>query len=237
LAAIITELESTTGTKLGLAALAAGAAGSPATAVTAGSWRSGHAWSTIKVPLAVAALGGRSGQTVDAAAAKAITVSDNEAAQTLWDTLGTPDQAGPAVEAVLRQGGDQTTSVQRTRTRAEFSAFGQTDWSLVDQAAFAAGFPAGEAANQVWELMGQIDSSQRWGLGKFDGAHFKGGWGPDDSGYVVRQFGQIPVPGGCAAIALGTWAPSFEAGTRVLDQLAADLAAMTDILPAGPCRT
>jgi hypothetical protein len=204
--------------------------------VSAGSWTTGHAWSTIKVPLAIAALSALPGEASDARAAQAITISDNASAQAMWDSLGAPAAAGAAVDAVLRDGGDLATNVQQTKTRPEFTAFGQTTWSLADQAAFAARFPAGAPAARVWELMGQIDSSQRWGLGAFAGAHFKGGWGPDDAGYVVRQFGQVPVAGGCSAVAIGAWAPNFDAGVRALNALAEALAAMADGLPSGPCR-
>jgi hypothetical protein len=230
---VVASLESSTGTKLGVTVLAPGAPGS--SAVSAGSWQSGHAWSTAKVPVAIAALSADPDGN-DASAVAAITVSDNAAAERLWGSLGTPSQAADAADAVLRRGGDVTTRVERTKTRPEYTAFGQTVWSLADQALFAASFPVDQASNRVWELMGQIDSSQRWGLGEFAGAHFKGGWGPDDSGYVVRQFGQLPLAGGCAAIAVGTWAPSFEAGTKALTQVAKALANKPDLLPVGPCR-
>jgi hypothetical protein len=235
LATMVTSLEAAAGTKLGVAVLAAGS-GPDAVVMTAGSWTSGHAWSTIKAPLAVAALGATPGGATDASAAKAITVSDNSAAEALWAGLGTADQAGAAVDAVLREGGDPVTLTQRTKTRPEFSPFGQTVWSLTDQAVFAADFPAGTAGDRVWGLMGQIDASQRWGLGAFEGARFKGGWGPDDSGYVVRQFGQIPVDGGCAAVAVGAWALDFDAGTRALTDLASALTELTGRFPAGACR-
>jgi hypothetical protein len=229
----VAALESSTGAQLGVAWLAAG--GEAAGVASAGSWSTGHAWSTVKVPIAIAALDAH-GASADAAAGLAITQSDNAAAGQLWDLLGADRPAADATEAVLRAGGDLATAVQPAKTRPEFSAFGQTLWDLRAQAGFAAQFPAGESADRVWELMGQIDSSQRWGLGRFDGAHFKGGWGPDDSGYVVRQFGQVPVGGGCTAIAVGAWAPTFAAGTRALDQLADTLAALSAQFPTGTCR-
>ncbi|MDR0593487.1 MAG: hypothetical protein LBG60_09605 [Bifidobacteriaceae bacterium] len=231
LAGAVAAVEASSGARLGVAVLAAGGAAP----VSAGSWPTGHAWSTAKVPVAIAALAADGSPANDALAAAAITLSDNAAAEQLWTGLGDSDQAGSAVDAVLREAGSAT-GVQRTRTRPEYTAFGQTTWSLADQAGFAARFPGGQAADRVWALMDQIDSSQSWGLGRFAGAHFKGGWGPDDSGYVVRQFGQVPVASGCAAIAIGGWAPSFEAGTAALDGLAQALLALSDRLPAGPCR-
>ncbi|MDR1512312.1 MAG: class A beta-lactamase-related serine hydrolase [Propionibacteriaceae bacterium] len=230
LAAVVAAAEAATGADLGVAALAAGG-DRPA---VAGGWTTGHAWSTVKVPLAIAALDAG----VDGAGAfaqAAITMSDNDAAWSLWNGLGAGDAAGSAVEAVLAAGGDTATTVQRTQARPEYTPFGQTTWTLEDQARFAAHWPAGAAAAQVWALMGQVDPSQRWGLGRFDGARFKGGWGPDDGGHTVRQFGVVAVPGGCTALAVGASAATFEAGVSALDDLAARLMAMADGLPAGEC--
>jgi beta-lactamase class A len=233
LAAAVASVEAATGAKLGVAVAAAGGGDRP---VEAGSWASGHAWSTIKAPLAVAALEAAPGPAADSAAVRAITVSDNAGAEALWDALGASEQAGAAVDGVLRAGGDAATVTQRTKTRSEFSPYGQTTWSLAAQASFAARFPAGAAGDRVWDLRGQIAPPQRWGLGRFDGAHFTGGWGPDDSGYVVRQFGQVPASDGCTAVALGAWAPNFDAGTRALSQLADAMKGLVDSFPSGPCR-
>src|SRR5690606_38936782 len=62
------------------------------------------AWSTIKVPLAIAAV--ERAETEGAAAPwpqveAAITRSDNGAATTLWSSLGPPQQAAQAVDEVL----------------------------------------------------------------------------------------------------------------------------------------
>ncbi|MDR2378318.1 MAG: hypothetical protein LBD70_02665 [Bifidobacteriaceae bacterium] len=224
LTATVAALEAETGTSLGVALLAAG--GDAASTISAGSWVSGRAWSTIKVPIAIAALeaGGS-----DAAAVLAITQSDNAAARELWNSIGAAEAAGAATDAVLRAGGDSATAVQRL-------PFGYTVWDLTAQAGFAAHFPAGAAADRVWDLMGQIDSSQRWGLGRLDAARFKGGWSPDDAGYTVRQFGQAPLANGCVAVAIAADASSFEAGAAALDRLADRLAALAEVLPTGPCR-
>ncbi|MDR0990467.1 MAG: hypothetical protein LBL92_03785 [Propionibacteriaceae bacterium] len=226
---LVAEVETTYGAEVGLAATAPNSTTAP---VVVGSWTTGHAWSTIKVPLAIAAL---TRQPVGADAAAAITVSDNAAAQRLWDGLGSGDAAGQAVEVVLAQGGDTTTVVQRTRTRPEYTAFGQTNWSLSSQVQFAANFPTSPAAQTVWALMGNISGSQSWGLGRLPDAHFKGGWGPDNGGYTVRQFGSIAQGEGCVAVAIGTEAATFDTGVAVLNDLADGLAELSDQLPVGPC--
>ncbi|GAB4584272.1 hypothetical protein Ntsu_21040 [Nocardia sp. IFM 10818] len=204
--------------------------------VTLGDWSSGPAWSTMKVPLALAALRQNSGYS--GTASTAITYSDNSAADVLWQSLGAPAAAAQAVEAVLREGGDAVTKVPATRTRSEYSAFGQADWSLDDQVRFAAKLPCLPESGSVTSLMGQISYGQRWGLGNLDGAEFKGGWGPDTGGnYLVRQFGLIPVEGGQVAVAIAA-APSsgsFDEGTVMLNKVAALVGEHLEELQGGVC--
>lgn len=201
---------------------------------TAGSWQSGVAWSTIKVPLAVAVARSDSGQVE--AAASAITASDNQAAETLWAALGGGQAAASAVTTVLADGGDTVTRVPAVHTRAGYSIFGQTQWSLGDQARFAASLPCLPGAGRVVELMGQIAPDQRWGLGRIPGARFKGGWGPGEAGgYLVRQFGLVPASGGDTAVALAVEAPTFEAGTAALSAMADELSRQLPGVAAGAC--
>ncbi|MBL1079327.1 hypothetical protein JK358_33475 [Nocardia sp. 2] len=201
-----------------------------------GNWSTGPAWSTIKVPLTLAALRENSGYT--GSANSAITNSDNSAADMLWQSLGTPDVAAQAVEAVLREGGDAVTKVPSTRTRAEYSPFGQANWSLSDQLRFASKLPCLPQADSVTGLMGKISYGQRWGLGTLDGAEFKGGWGPDINGkYLVRQFGLIPAPGGQVAIAIAAQpsSGSFDEGTVMLTKVATLISEHLDELRGGSC--
>lgn len=54
-----------------------------------GEWSTGVAWSTSKVPLAIAAI--RSDRSrAEGLVPKMITESDNAVAETLWSQLGTP---------------------------------------------------------------------------------------------------------------------------------------------------
>ena len=66
-----------------------------------GSWSTGVAWSTIKVPLAIAALR-VAGADVQPLVVRAITQSDNGAAEQLWSQLGPPDAAAQQVQRVRR---------------------------------------------------------------------------------------------------------------------------------------
>lgn len=202
-----------------------------------GDWTTGPSWSTMKVPLTLAVLR-TNGNTSTYQMSAAITESDNSAADGLWQALGTPDAAAKAVQSVLREGGDTTTTVPATRSRAEYSAFGQADWSLADQVRWASRLPCLPDADTVTTLMGKVVWGQQWGLGHLDNTRFKGGWGPDPSGnYLVRQFGLLTTPNGDVAISLAAQATSgtFDDGTQILNKMAGLITKHLDDLPAGHC--
>ncbi|MGS2805708.1 hypothetical protein [Nocardia sp. MW-W600-9] len=204
--------------------------------VTFGTWATGPAWSTIKVPLAIAAL--RNNASYATTATSAITASDNGAADTLWQSLGSGAAAATAVENVLREGGDTETTVPTTRTRADASIYGQAEWTLADQVRFAAHLPCIPQSQRVVGLMQQIIPSHRWGLGAFGSAEFKGGWGPDPSGkYLVRQFGLIDSPSGRIAIAFAAQpdSGSFNDGMTMLDKMATLISGHLSELAGGHC--
>ena len=184
--ATVTHVKSTFGGHLGVATV--GEEGPEAAGFTAPS----PAWSTIKVPIAIAAMRTVPGLEEDARAA--VSASDNGAAQRLFDAVG-PD----AVDAVLAEAGLDA-RVNTEPLRPEFSAFGQTHLSVADEAVLTGRIACVEGADPVLRLMGQIDPTQVYGLGTV-GALFKGGWGPDAAGaYQVRQFGLVPRGD-------GAWAP------------------------------
>jgi hypothetical protein len=180
--------------------------------VSLGSWTSGVAWSTIKVPLAIAA------PAVDDAdlVFKTITLSDNAAAEELWSRLG--DSAARLVQAVIRKAGDPTTEVESRRLRAEYTPFGQTRWSLTDQARFAAGLSLVPEASRVIELMGDLSADHCWGLAA-NGFAAKGGWGPGTAhDYLVRQFGIVSGTVG-VALAAEVGDGGYEAGVEAVNAL------------------
>ncbi|MFC4374939.1 hypothetical protein ACFO5K_12590 [Nocardia halotolerans] len=204
--------------------------------VTLGNWTTGPAWSTIKIPLAIAAL--RADAAYSTSAAAAITASDNSAADTLWGSLGRGAEAAAAVESVLREGGDTNTTVPAVRTRSDASVFGQAQWALADQVRFASQLPCLPRSERVVGLMQQIVVSHRWGLGAFTSAEFKGGWGPDTSGnYLVRQFGLIDSPSGRVAVAFAAQPDSgaFADGMTMLDKMSTLLSGHLSELAGGHC--
>ena len=198
----------------------------------------GVAWSTSKVPLAIAALRGPGGASLAASVNQAIIESDNSAADTLWRSLGGGTTAANKVDSVLREGHDTATQTQGQVVRPPYSAFGQTQWSLQNQATFTAGLPCIPDSGPVLTMMGNISGSQQWGLGVIPSARFKGGWGPGASGgYLVRQLGIVIAPGGLVAIAIATEpsSGSFNDGTQILSQVANLIQRHTAELPAGSC--
>jgi hypothetical protein len=182
-----------------------------------GPWSTGVAWSTIKVPLAIAAL--RSGQAASDLVVKAITKSDNAASEKLWAGLGEPVQAARQVRAVIEESGDTATAVESRRVRPGFTAFGQTQWALDRQARFAAQLPSIPGAGVVIDLMRRLTARQCWGLAA-RGIAAKGGWGPGRTGrtYLVRQFGLIPDRH--VGVALAAEARNFKTGVEVVNDLA-----------------
>jgi hypothetical protein len=184
--------------------------------VSLGAWSSGVAWSTIKVPLAIAALDEDLEKDNADLVLKTITQSDNAAAEELWSRLG--ESAAQLVQAVIREAGDPTTVVESRRLRAEYTPFGQTRWSLAGQARFAAGLSRVPEASRVIDLMGGLSADHRWGLaGK--GFAAKGGWGPgiaDD--YLVRQFAIVSGTVG-VALAAEVGDGGYEAGVEVVNTL------------------
>ena len=205
-----------------------GGAGAPQ---VAGDLVADVAWSTSKVPIAIAAV--RATGAADANVNAAITVSDNAAAEAMWASLGGPYAAAAATDAVLRDGGDPVTRTNPERIRPEFTAFGQTQWALADQAAFGANLTCIDGGGPVVEAMGDIAADQRYGLGTIPGARFKGGWGPDASGtYLVRQFGTIAVDGGEVGVAIAARPAdgTYESGQAMLTEIAG---AVLRHMPAG----
>ena len=228
------KLESTLHATMGIVI---SAVGSNPTQLVFGDWTPGPAWSTSKVPLIIAALSEESPPTVTDAMRAAITKSDNDAAESIWENLGDPVTAEHKVEAVLRKYGDPTT-VEWRKLRPEFTAFGQTIWSLTNQARFTAGAVCDSSNDQVFKLMGEVEDEQSWGLGVIPDTRFKGGWGPSKTGsYLVRQLGVLKSPSGLTAVAVATQpaSGSFNDGANDLTEVAKWLTSRRAELPVGHC--
>jgi hypothetical protein len=218
-------------------------------AFTAGPAQVGAGWSTMKIPVIIARyrLARRIGEPFDRLTdrvTRAITESDNAAAMSLFTDLeareGGLAGASLYVQQVLRDAGDPDTTVNTRQPASGFSTFGQTQWPLLAGTRFFraladACLAPRDAAPLIIDLMGQVVSSQSWGLGQanFSGArvYFKGGWGPDPSGaHLVRQFG-IVVDENDRGFAVGLMAKpadgSFPSGVTLVERLATAVAATT----------
>lgn len=235
--ALLSSMQKMLDAQPGEVGLAIGPVGGAKPAEVFGDLTTEVAWSTIKAPLALAA------QRADPEAAAPVIVpaivnSDNAAAEQLWSMLGTPREAAAAVDEILAEAGDTTTRVQSQRVRSGFTAFGQTQWSLILQNEFAAQFPCIPGSESILELMGQVSGSQQWGVADVEGAQVKGGWGPGiDYGYLVRQLAVVPSASGQVAVTMATIpdAGTFEDGTAILDSVGQWVSKNLNQLPAGTC--
>lgn len=209
----------------------------PSSSWSFGEGTAATAWSTIKVPLAIAALRASPGQATQFVA-PAIRQSNNAAAETLWAILGPPEEAASAVQEILREGGDASTTVESERTRPGFTAFGQTQWPLSAEATFAWHLPCLANNGPVFSDMRQIANDQLWGLADNADVAAKGGWGPGISGgYLVRQLASMSTPSGTLGVALAA-EPSdgtFASGVEAINRLAQWVRDHRDSFPATAC--
>ncbi len=165
------------------------------------------AWSTSKVPVLVTLLYGyeRRGKTLDpqehAYAAAALEQSDNASIEALFGELesihGGLAPASAAVQQILRRAGDVTTTVNTAPNTEGFTTYGQTEWSLRNEVTFYRALARGclldpRDTSYVLGLMRSVIPSERWGAGSAGypasvPLAFKGGWGPENGRYQVRQ--------------------------------------------------
>ena len=208
----------------------------------AGSIRSGVAWSTSKVPVAMALIATGGAARHQDTLTQAITASSNDAAEAIWAVLGGGGAAAAAADEQLRAAGDETTLIEARSLRAGYTPFGQTTWTLADQVRFTAGMACSAAGAHVLGLMGAVVAEQRWGLGAAGVPNqFKGGWGPGSEpgvagGYFDRQMGVVTIDGRPLAVAVASRPAdgSHETGAANLTAIARWLVENADVsaLPA-----
>lgn len=236
-------IESETGAKVGAAITAPGSSN----VQVGGSWSGGRAWSTIKVPLSIAATqksastglvtdpyGGVCTHTLNSAIASAITQSNNCAAWWLWQALGGDgSSAATAVTNVIKSGGDSSTTVTSTGDGSSLTS-GKTNWSLSGQAIFASNLTKIQGANYTLSQMKIHNAGDgSFGLNTFSSAATKGGWGNASGTSATRQFGIIKLSNGkCSAVAIGTNSGS---NFSILNKIAQVLKNHQDDIPSGTC--
>ncbi|WP_422560109.1 hypothetical protein [Gordonia sp. (in: high G+C Gram-positive bacteria)] len=205
-----------------------------------GSVKTARAWSTLKVPVSIAAQR-KLGAAVLADEAKAIELSDNESAEKLWGLLGGGAPSVDAVTAVLREGHDVRTQVSSELTH---SFPGLTQWDLADQSIFAAHLPCLPDTGDVLDHMNHVAANQQWGVAKPAArgvtAAVKGGWGPAANGTgknVVRQLAVISTPTGQYGVALAALptSGSLTDGNAMVTRVGTWLLKNLGGFPAGNC--
>jgi hypothetical protein len=154
-----------------------------------------------------------------------------------------PGGAWPCARGLTR-GDTETVVATAPPPPGAVTTFGQTRWAPQQAVKFfralALGclLPAAQTAYTL-ELMQRIVRSESWGLGTgFHSVAFKGGWGPEPGGYLVRLSGIInPGSASATAVAIVASAPSFSAGTEMLNRTATWLAQNIELSshPGGRC--
>ncbi|MBO3140391.1 hypothetical protein [Dermatophilus congolensis] len=209
------------------------------------------AWSTIKVPLALAAIQQRGGDLPKAVAndiEMSVRISDNDAARRLWEGLENFGMKAELVNEVLGDTGDKRTRAARNSAGVRVP-FGLTAWRVNDAAKFAATLPCVPYGAQIMRDMRFIDHTQSWGIGavargtnkrglNVDDVAFKGGWGPSTSGYLMRQVGVLILPGGGGvgvALLVQPHGGNHDAGAKILSQAASWLRDSLGATDAGKC--
>lgn len=253
------QLEASLPAQIGLAVTTVGSDSPPS---TFGPLQSGHAWSSIKVPILATLINQREGEDGElsseekALARSALTASDNTAAASLFAaieaTYGGLEGASRAVSETLNGVSAIPTEVATAPPPSgAASRYGQTGWSLSASAEFFAALDQGcvvrepSGTEEVLALMGEVVPEQQWGLAAAEfpagtALAYKAGWGPEGSAsgpYLVRQ-GGIVHGGGGGAVAVAMMAidegGSFEAGVADLGQIAQWLAEnLKSPLPVG----
>lgn len=215
-----------------------------------------HGWSTTKIPVLVALLRARGSTGLNPAeqhwAQLAVTESDNQSILDLFGDLETLKgglaSASKYVQELFRRSGDGRTVVATAPPPpGAVTTFGQTEWTPGDADRFFRALADGcllprSQTTYVLGLMQHIIPSESWGLGAADfraPVAFKGGWGPERSGYLVRQSGIID-PGSNRGVAVSIIArppageDSFGVGTQIVTETAQWLQREITLRPQTP---
>ena len=175
------DIETNTNTQVGVAVY------DGETDVYAGSVGVMPAWSTIKVPIAVAAQEycEYDDETLQDLTSASIEWSDNDSATSLWTCIGPDEEASRIVGEEISKGG-MSVEVE--------PYFGTTPWPVPAQARYAHHLGSLPDNHPVITEMHKIDPEHSYGLGTIDGLPFKGGWSDaDDGSWHSRQLGFTTV--------------------------------------------
>lgn len=168
--------------------------------------------------------------------AKAITRSDNDAADALWAYAG----AAPAYAELAAELGMADTHPDENRSES----WSWTWTTPADQArlvhAISEGSPAitDRERLRLWELMGQVQDDQAWGVGAPRSSevtvHLKNGWvqfQSSDGLWAVNSVGHVTGQGRDYRLAIMTRTADFDTGRAICDEIGTWV---FDILGSGP---
>ncbi len=201
--------------------------------VTVGYTSQIDAWSTIKVPLAMAALQRSTSATTRSRVERALRYSDNGAAAELWREIGSNATAAARVNKVLAQKGDTVTKV-RYSTSGGRSSYGRTPWRTSSMGVFMSNMACGSGAIVRQHLA--TTAGPKWGLKTMPRPLVKNGYGPVAGGYLVRQAGIIiGADGRRWGVSVTVRATSLARGQQDLTRVAGWLKPRIGWIPAKTC--
>jgi hypothetical protein len=146
-----------------------------------------------------------------------ITVSDNDAADTIYERVGDPGLNEVAqLTGMTGFGGDVGHWSNVKITAGDMALFMSKLDELLD-------LPAGEAGS---EMLASVTPTQRWGIPEAApekaAVRLKGGWRPTDTGQLVHQAARVDVGGESYSLAILTDGnPSQEYGEETIRLIAA----------------
>lgn len=234
-------IESTRKVSLGVAISPLSPVGRPTTyPYEGGTLRTGEAWSTIDVVLALAVVReSKQPEDLDYLLTRAIVESSPAGDDALWAFLGNDAAAAQKTVNILRSAGDNSTVVPEGRTRPQYSPYSQTLWSNAAQSQFAAALYCMEDS---WPILTRMDDepvARKWGLSALPRTQSRSGSGPQTNGTIlVRQFGAVTLQDG-TRVGIGLAAVAVdgteETAITALDELVAKVYSLAHGFRAGSC--
>lgn len=183
--------------------------------------------SMVKVMIALMALrkaGGMLSPENAEAATRMITHSDNAAAETLWAYGGGPDAYQRLAEEL------ELPNTHREQSRDDWSWTWTTPADQVKLLKYLTGGDTSafttEQAGFVYDLMGQVEADQAWGVGAPRSAqvqvHLKNGWvqfKSTDGLWAVNSMGTVSGDGRDYRLAVMTRVPDFATGRELTSEV------------------
>ena len=215
--------------------IAIGPVGNGQSVTTWGDWQEGPAWSTIKVPLVIAAYRHQDPRQVTDLMRAAITESDNTAAESLWEQLGDPTTAGhkcnrSCSKPVIRPPSNHEAAAGIQCFRPDHLVAVQP--GPVHRERFC-----NSENGPIFDLMGQVTPDQNWGIGKIAETSSRevGARRRPASTSSARSDAHHPAGKAAVAIAAEPSSGSFDDGTKDLNEVAKWLNDHLEALPGGQC--